>query len=85
MPPSPANPVGTVGMIFRHPVKSMLGEVLDETAIDDGGVLGDRAYTLIDRETGKVASAKLPKKWGSLLELSASSQWRLVETRLLPP
>ncbi len=71
MPPSPANSVGAVGTIFRYPVKSMLGEVLDEAVIDDGGVLGDRAYALIDRETGKVASAKLARKWGGLLELSA--------------
>ncbi|MGE3968674.1 MAG: MOSC N-terminal beta barrel domain-containing protein, partial [Dongiaceae bacterium] len=71
MPPSPADSVGAIGTIFRYPVKSMRGEVLDEAAIDDDGVLGDRAYALIDRETGRVASAKLPKKWGGLLELSA--------------
>ncbi len=71
MPPSPAASIGAVGTIFRYPVKSMYGEVLDGAVIDDGGVLGDRAYALIDRETGKVASAKLPRKWGGLLELSA--------------
>jgi len=71
MPPSPADSVGAIGTIFRYPVKSMRGEVLDEAAIDDDGVLGDRAYALIDRETGRIASAKLPKKWGGLLELSA--------------
>jgi uncharacterized protein YcbX len=49
----------------------MLGEVLDEAVIDEGGVLGDRAYALIDRDTGRVASAKLPKKWGGMLEFSA--------------
>ena len=49
---------GAVGTIFRYPVKSMLGEVLDEAIIDEGGVLGDRAYALIDQDTCKVASAK---------------------------
>jgi len=62
---------GAVGTIFRYPVKSMLGEVLDEAIIDEGGVLGDRAYALIDQDTCKVASAKLPKKWGGMLEFSA--------------
>jgi uncharacterized protein YcbX len=49
----------------------MHGEVLNEASVDEGGVLGDRAYALIDRETGRVVSAKLPKKWGGLLELAA--------------
>lgn len=71
MPPSPAISAGAVGTIFRYPVKSMLGETLEEALIDDGGILGDRAYALIDGDTGKVASAKLPVKWGRLLELAA--------------
>jgi hypothetical protein len=30
--------------------------------------LGDRAYALIDKETGKVASAKNPRKWEKLFD-----------------
>lgn len=71
MPPSPVDAAGAVGTIYRYPVKSMRGETLDHVSIDEGGVLGDRAYALVDRDTGKVASAKLPVKWGRLLELSA--------------
>jgi uncharacterized protein YcbX len=51
----------------------MLGEILDEALIDEGGVLGDRAYALIDQDTGKVASAKLPKKWGACLNFLPDS------------
>ena len=38
----------------------------------EGGLLGDRAYAVIDRANGKVASAKYPKKWAKLIELSAA-------------
>jgi len=67
------------------PVKSMLGEQLDATDVAEGGVVGDRAYALVDRETGKVASAKHPKHWPNLLACRAT----LVELRRpgdgLPP
>jgi hypothetical protein len=36
------------------------------------GLLGDRAYAIIDPETGKVASAKNPKKWPNLFSCRAS-------------
>jgi len=54
-------PVGTVGALWRFPVKSMLGEELDQVDVDEGGVVGDRAFALMDVETGKVASAKHPE------------------------
>ena len=59
-----------VGM-WRYPVKSMLGEQLTEGEIRAGGLAGDRAFALVDREDGKVASAKNPRKWGGLLECRA--------------
>jgi uncharacterized protein YcbX len=42
----------------RYPVKSMMGEELNAVAVTERRILGDRAYALIDRETGKVASAR---------------------------
>jgi len=63
---------GVVRSLWRYPVKSMRGEELDEALIIDGGILGDRAYAAIDQSNGKVASAKLPRKWSNLLELRAS-------------
>ena len=65
-------PVGTVGALWRFPVKSMLGEELDQVDVDEGGIVGDRAFALVDVETGKVASAKHPKVWPDLLRCRAS-------------
>ncbi len=50
--------VGSVAALWRFPVKSMLGEKLEEVDLTDRGFVGDRAYALIDGETGKVVSAK---------------------------
>jgi uncharacterized protein YcbX len=36
------------------------------------GLAGDRAYALVDRETGLVASAKHPRRWGRLFECRAA-------------
>src|SRR3954471_19656123 len=66
-----ASVVGTVRSIARYPVKSMLGEELDAASVSARGVIGDRAYALIDDETGKVVSVKYPRRWGRIFELSA--------------
>lgn len=49
-----------VRRIYRYPVKSMLGELLEEAAIDEKGLAGDRAFAVVDAEQETVASAKLP-------------------------
>jgi uncharacterized protein YcbX len=64
--------VGTVGALWRFPVKSMLGEEVDVADLTEGGVVGDRVYAIRDRETGKVASAKHPKLWPDMLACSAA-------------
>jgi uncharacterized protein YcbX len=64
--------VATVTAIWRYPVKSMIGEELDASAVTEQGLLGDRAYALVDAETGKVASAKNPKRWPNLFECHAA-------------
>ncbi len=46
-----------VHSLWRFPVKSMGGEVLDSADITSGGLLGDRAYALVDAEN-KVGTAK---------------------------
>jgi MOSC domain-containing protein len=63
--------VGTVRAVWRFPVKSMAGEQLDAADVTPGGLIGDRAYAIVDRETGKVASAKHPKLWPDLLKCRA--------------
>jgi hypothetical protein len=67
-----SEPVGTIGALWRFPVKSMLGEELDAVELSEGGIVGDRAYALRDSETGKVASAKNPKLWPNLLGCRAA-------------
>jgi uncharacterized protein len=61
----------SVTAIHRYPVKSMLGESLTRCRLDGHGLIGDRAYALVDVETGTVASAKVPRWWGGLLGFAA--------------
>jgi uncharacterized protein len=61
----------TVVGLNRYPVKSMLGEALDQVDMTTMGIVGDRAYAVVDRSTGKVASAKHPAKWSRLLQVEA--------------
>jgi uncharacterized protein YcbX len=63
---------GRVESIWRYPVKSMLGEELGAALVTERGVLGDRAYALVDTGTGKVASAKNPRRWPTLFEFRAA-------------
>jgi uncharacterized protein YcbX len=64
--------VGSVVSLARYPVKSMMGEELNACDVTDRGLVGDRAYSLVDRETGKLASAKHPRKWGRLFDFHAT-------------
>lgn len=66
-----AAPAGRIGSLHRYPVKSLLGETAAVLDIDQHGVIGDRALALIDRATGKVATAKQPRWWRSLLSCQA--------------
>jgi uncharacterized protein len=68
-----ATMIGTVGAIMRFPIKSLLGETLEECAISSRGLHGDRALALVDTATGKVASAKQPNLWRDLLKLKAKT------------
>ena len=65
-------PVGEVVWLGRYPVKSMLGEGIDDAVLEESGVVGDRRFALVDRDTGLVASAKNPRKWRALLSMSAA-------------
>lgn len=64
--------LGSVVSLWRYPVKSMMGEELNAVQITERGVVGDRAYALVDPATGKVASAKNPRKWRSLFDCRAA-------------
>lgn len=64
--------VGSIMSLWRYPVKSMLGQALETSEITAQGLWGDRAYALQDIETGRIASAKNPRKWAKLLDFQAS-------------
>ena len=64
--------VGLIASLHRYPVKSMMGEALSAAQITERGMFGDRSYALCDTETGKVVSAKNPRKWPDLFFYSAA-------------
>ncbi len=64
-------PAGTVRSVWRYPVKSMLGEELDTSAVGERGLIGDRAWALV-ADDGKIVSAKNPRKWGTLFGYRAA-------------
>ncbi len=63
---------GSVVSLWRYPVKSMLGEELSATEVTQHGLLGDRAYALIDDADRKAATAKNPRKWPTLFGFRAA-------------
>ena len=63
--------VGTVARVDRYPVKSMRGEACEVGVLTERGIIGDRAWAVLDLETGKVASAKRLKLWRGLLACRA--------------
>jgi uncharacterized protein YcbX len=58
--------------LHRYPVKSMMGEELNAAEVNEFGLLGDRAYAIVDSSDGKVASAKNPRKWPDLFDFQAA-------------
>lgn len=68
--------VGRVAQLWRYPVKSMLGERLEQTPIDARGVHGDRAFAVCDRH-GKLGSGKDTRRFRRLDGLFGfHARWR---------
>src|SRR6266571_458914 len=64
--------LGSVVSLWRYPVKSMMGEELNAAEVTERGLLGDRAYALVDSSDGKAATAKNPRKWPRLFNFRAT-------------
>jgi uncharacterized protein len=64
--------MGSVVSLWRYPVKSMMGEELNASEVAERGLIGDRAYALVDSADGKVATAKNPRKWPRLFDFRAT-------------
>lgn len=63
--------VGSIAVLWRFPVKSMTGERIEQAEVTGKGLLGDRAYALIDSATGKVVSAKSVRLFPGVLNCQA--------------
>ncbi len=77
--------VGSIASLWRFPVKSMRGERLEQAELTEQGLLGDRAYALIDADTGKVVSAKSVRLFPELLGCKATFVEAPRSGRELPP
>lgn len=77
--------VGSVVSLWRYPVKSMMGEELNATEVTERGLLGDRAYALVDTSDGKAATAKNPRKWPRLFDFRATFIEPARPTASVPP
>ena len=59
-----------VSGLFRYPVKSMLGETLEQTALGEAGVPGDRHWAIRDEQRGGIRGGK---KLPQLMKFGAAS------------
>jgi hypothetical protein len=77
--------VGSLAGLWRFPVKSMRGEQLEQAELTERGLLGDRAFALIDTDTGRVVSAKSVRLFPDLLGCEAKFAEPPQAGRELPP
>jgi len=63
---------GSIVSLWRYPVKSMQGEEINASFVTERGLLGDRAYALLDAQDGKTVTAKNPKKWPAMFRFRAA-------------
>lgn len=75
----------TIASLWRYPVKSMMGEELNACDLTEKGLLGDRAFGVIDLSTGKLANAKNPLKWPNMFQYRASFTEPPELSKPLPP
>jgi MOSC domain-containing protein len=67
-----SEPIGVVADLWRFPVKSMRGERLPQAELENTGLAGDRAFALIDTETGAVVSATNARQFPGVLGCKAA-------------
>ncbi|PHS30359.1 MAG: MOSC domain-containing protein [Sulfurovum sp.] len=82
--------IGSVTKLIRYPIKSMQGEEINTSIITKKGLLGDRAYALIDTKTNKIVSAKNPKKWSNIFKYNSKfitepSQKNMTDVQIIFP
>jgi uncharacterized protein len=65
--------VGKISELWRYPVKTMQGELLETASITHKGLSGDRSFALVDKNSGRIISAKNPNKWKHVFNFSSST------------
>lgn len=60
-----------VSKLYRYPVKSLGAEEIQTTEVCPVGFVGDRRYAIQEVSNGIICSAKVPKRFGILLEFTA--------------
>ena len=63
-----------VASLHRYPVKSLLGEDLDELTLDERGVVGDRLWSVRTR-ADKIGSGKSTSRFEAVAEMSLVIHW----------
>jgi len=63
--------VGPVVAVMRYPLKSARGERLQSVDVEPQGLRLDRAWACLDLVDGTLGSAKHPRRWERLLEVTA--------------
>ena len=77
--------IGSVVRLWMFPVKSMKGERVEAADVGKHGIAGDRAYALLDVETGKIVSAKNVRLFPDIFGCQASFIDRPRPGENLPP
>jgi hypothetical protein len=67
--------VGSVVALWRYPVKSMMGEEVNSSAVTDRGLLGDRQF-VVDRAAGKVGGPRIRGSGATSLTFGRPTPWR---------
>jgi uncharacterized protein YcbX len=71
----------TVSELWRYPISAVGGERLDAIDVNEGGVLGDRRWAIVDSD-GNPAWPDKEKRWRSSLEIRARLQQPEPEIKL---
>lgn len=82
---TPGNHLGTVQALWRFPVKSMRGQKLETAYIDGQGLIGDRAFALLDVEKDQIVSAKYLRRFPDIYQFRATFPDEPVAGEPLPP
>lgn len=64
----------SITALWRYPLKSARGERLDSVIVDRAGVRSDRAWACIDVQDDTIGSAKHPRRWRRLLDVTAYAE-----------